>query len=112
MTAQLTEVSQLEVARRIARQHNRDVEAVPGDVAAERAGYLVFDARGRLLSWQRHGLALVADANAIAFPLRPHKVTTAEVVAFLQARDGSAPHRDQAKLYGSTARKPVEEVVT
>lgn len=110
MTAQLTDVSQLEVARRIARQHNRDVTRL-ADFAASEGGYLIFDRRGRLVRWQKVRPLERLGSTDIIFRLRDAKVSVNDVVAFLQARDGSAPHRDGAALYGSTSKKPVEEEI-
>lgn len=110
MTAQLSEVTQLEVARRIARQHNRDVTRLAA-FAAEEGGYLIFDGRGRLLRWQKMRPLDRVGSHDIVFRLHATKVTTDDVIVFLQARDGSTPHRDQVALYGSRSKRPVEEVV-
>jgi len=76
------------VARRIVRAHNRD-HAAYVELGAP-SGYLIFDRRGRLVCWQRLVDAREHPPTAIILRRREHRLTTREVLAFLEARSGIA----------------------
>lgn len=103
----ITSPSEYTVARRIARQHNRGHAELFARFGHP-DGYLVFTERGGLLRWQNvvaanteHG---ALQPHEIAFRRRSARVTTAEVLAFLQARNGTTPK----ELTPTPARKPIE----
>jgi len=77
-----------DLARRIARAHNRQLPP---------------------LEFARAGGSIVVAG--VRFPIRAHRVTRAEVRAYLEAYQGTGADRSVFELYGSTPRKPIEEDV-
>lgn len=78
-------MSVVDLARRIARAHNRVL--VPPELF-------------------RPGGSLTVDG--VTFPMRGYRVARAEVQAWLDAALGTGPQRGTAELYGSTPRRPLE----
>jgi hypothetical protein len=105
----------IDVARRIQRAHNR---LIPPEEIGKPGGTLAFSATGTFLLAFPAGVATMTalchcpeHEIAVLFPRRTHRVSRDEVVAFLEALQGIATQRDTASLYGSTPRRPVEELV-
>jgi hypothetical protein len=105
----------VDVARRIQRAHNR---LLPPEEIGKPGGTLAFNAAGTFLLAFPAGVATMAaichcpvHEIAILFPRRAYRVSRDEVRAFLGAHQGTGEQRDTAALYGSTPRRPLEELV-
>jgi hypothetical protein len=103
--------SEVTLARRIVRQHNRGHAAAYARFGRP-AGYLIFDGHGNLVRWQRELDSLEPlPADAIILRRRERRVSTSEVLAFLQARNGTTPQRDNLDLHGRIRSRPAEEPI-